>query len=175
MPRRSRILRRAIRKPRGASPRNPDYPWHAEGEGFEPSVPRRAQRFSRPPRSTTPAPLRGLSMALSAREGKIARLARFRAKNQQAMRASVPQRLSPGSPRISRRSMQANAGRRRKRFRQRIPISTPDARRIAYDGRNALNATSCRIPWTRNPCARGTSCISTPAPYVRSAPPVALP
>jgi hypothetical protein len=31
----------------------------AEGEGFEPSVRLRAQRFSRPPRSTTPAPLRG--------------------------------------------------------------------------------------------------------------------
>ena len=30
----------------------------AEREGFEPSVPVRAQRFSRPPRSTTPAPLR---------------------------------------------------------------------------------------------------------------------
>ena len=31
----------------------------AEREGFEPSVPAKAQRFSRPPRSTTPAPLRG--------------------------------------------------------------------------------------------------------------------
>ena len=31
----------------------------AEREGFEPSVRLRAQRFSRPPRSTTPAPLRG--------------------------------------------------------------------------------------------------------------------
>src|SRR5919107_2159754 len=31
----------------------------AEGEGFEPSVRLRAQRFSRPPRSTTPAPLQG--------------------------------------------------------------------------------------------------------------------
>ena len=174
MPRHSRILRRAIREPRGASPRNPDYPWHAEGEGFEPSVPRRAQRFSRPPRSTTPAPLRGLSMALSAREGKIARLARFRAKNQQAMRASVPQRLSPGSQ-ACRAPCERTPGGGRKRFRQRTPTSTPYARRIAYDGRNALNATSCRIPWTRNPCARGTSCISTPAPYVRSAPPVALP
>jgi integrase len=30
----------------------------AEGEGFEPSVRSRAQRFSRPPRSTAPAPLR---------------------------------------------------------------------------------------------------------------------
>ena len=30
----------------------------AEREGFEPSEPLRAQRFSRPPRSTTPAPLR---------------------------------------------------------------------------------------------------------------------
>ena len=30
----------------------------AEREGFEPSVPAKAQRFSRPPRSTTPAPLR---------------------------------------------------------------------------------------------------------------------
>ena len=30
----------------------------AEREGFEPSVRLRAQRFSRPPRSTTPAPLR---------------------------------------------------------------------------------------------------------------------
>src|SRR4051812_39517156 len=29
----------------------------AEREGFEPSVPRKVQRFSRPPRSTTPAPL----------------------------------------------------------------------------------------------------------------------
>jgi hypothetical protein len=31
----------------------------AEGEGFEPSVRLPVQRFSRPPRSTTPAPLRG--------------------------------------------------------------------------------------------------------------------
>ncbi len=31
----------------------------AEREGFEPSVPLRVQRFSRPPRSTTPAPLLG--------------------------------------------------------------------------------------------------------------------
>ena len=30
----------------------------AEREGFEPSERLRAQRFSRPPRSTTPAPLR---------------------------------------------------------------------------------------------------------------------
>ncbi len=30
----------------------------AEGVGFEPTVPARVQRFSRPPRSTTPAPLR---------------------------------------------------------------------------------------------------------------------
>src|SRR5579862_273222 len=30
----------------------------AEGVGFEPTVPLRAQRFSRPPRSTAPAPLR---------------------------------------------------------------------------------------------------------------------
>ncbi len=30
----------------------------AEREGFEPSVPLRVQRFSRPSRSTTPAPLR---------------------------------------------------------------------------------------------------------------------
>ena len=30
----------------------------AEGEGFEPSVRASVQRFSRPPRSTTPAPLR---------------------------------------------------------------------------------------------------------------------
>ena len=32
--------------------------WCAEREGFEPSVPVRGQRFSRPPRSTTPASLR---------------------------------------------------------------------------------------------------------------------
>ena len=32
----------------------------AEREGFEPSVRSRVQRFSRPPRSTTPAPLRGI-------------------------------------------------------------------------------------------------------------------
>ena len=32
--------------------------WLAEGVGFEPTVRSRAQRFSRPPRSTTPAPLR---------------------------------------------------------------------------------------------------------------------
>ena len=31
----------------------------AEREGFEPSVDLRPQRFSRPPRSTTPAPLHG--------------------------------------------------------------------------------------------------------------------
>src|SRR5208282_6323413 len=31
----------------------------AEREGFEPSVPIRVQRFSRPPRSTAPAPLHG--------------------------------------------------------------------------------------------------------------------
>ncbi len=31
----------------------------AERQGFEPWVPVKAQRFSRPPRSTTPAPLRG--------------------------------------------------------------------------------------------------------------------
>ena len=37
--------------------------WVAEREGFEPSVRLRAQRFSRPPRSTTPAPLRALIFA----------------------------------------------------------------------------------------------------------------
>ena len=31
----------------------------AEGEGFEPSYPRRGKRFSRPPHSTTLPPLRG--------------------------------------------------------------------------------------------------------------------
>ena len=31
----------------------------AERQGFEPWVPVKGQRFSRPPRSTTPAPLRG--------------------------------------------------------------------------------------------------------------------
>ena len=31
----------------------------AERQGFEPWVPVKEQRFSRPPRSTTPAPLRG--------------------------------------------------------------------------------------------------------------------
>jgi hypothetical protein len=31
--------------------------WGTEREGFEPSVPARVQRFSRPPRSTAPAPL----------------------------------------------------------------------------------------------------------------------
>lgn len=30
--------------------------WIAERQGFEPWVPARVQRFSRPPRSTTPAP-----------------------------------------------------------------------------------------------------------------------
>lgn len=35
----------------------PEYTKMAEGEGFEPSVPLRAQRFSRPPDSTTLAPL----------------------------------------------------------------------------------------------------------------------
>ena len=44
----------------------------AEREGFEPSERLRAQRFSRPPRSTTPAPLRGerafwLRLALKSR------------------------------------------------------------------------------------------------------------
>ena len=37
----------------------------AEREGFEPSVRLRAQRFSRPPRSTTPAPLRGATCLAS--------------------------------------------------------------------------------------------------------------
>ena len=32
----------------------------AEGEGFEPSYPRRGKRFSRPPHSTTLPPLRGV-------------------------------------------------------------------------------------------------------------------
>ena len=36
----------------------------AEREGFEPSVPVKAQRFSRPPRSTTPAPLQASSIIL---------------------------------------------------------------------------------------------------------------
>ncbi len=34
----------------------------AEREGFEPSERLHAQRFSRPPRSTTPAPLRGVAL-----------------------------------------------------------------------------------------------------------------
>ena len=34
----------------------------AEREGFEPSVPRRGQRFSRPPRSTTPASLQSFEI-----------------------------------------------------------------------------------------------------------------
>ena len=33
--------------------------WLAERQGFEPWDPLQDQRFSRPPRSTTPAPLRG--------------------------------------------------------------------------------------------------------------------
>jgi glutaminase len=41
----------------------------AEREGFEPSERLRAQRFSRPPRSTTPAPLRTQGCAVSQRLG----------------------------------------------------------------------------------------------------------
>src|SRR6185503_14381475 len=37
----------------------------AEREGFEPSVPSRAQRFSRPPDSTTLAPLRDAAKEIS--------------------------------------------------------------------------------------------------------------
>ncbi len=36
----------------------------AEREGFEPSVPLRVQRFSRPPRSTTPAPLQSCTLTI---------------------------------------------------------------------------------------------------------------
>ena len=39
--------------------RNKGESFMAEGVGFEPTVRVSAQRFSRPPRSTTPAPLRG--------------------------------------------------------------------------------------------------------------------
>ena len=64
----------------------------AEGEGFEPSVPLRAQRFSRPPRSTTPAPLR---YPIHGR--KIAGNLDFRRSNQQGMEASVPCRGDAGN------------------------------------------------------------------------------
>ena len=40
-------------------PENPPADYMAEGEGFEPPVPLRAQRFSRPPVSTAHATLRG--------------------------------------------------------------------------------------------------------------------
>src|ERR1700688_2359427 len=42
----------------------------AEGVGFEPTVPLRVQRFSRPPRSTTLAPLRLGDESASARVGR---------------------------------------------------------------------------------------------------------
>ena len=82
--------------------------------------------------------------------------------------AGFPRNIAP--PHASERRAADENG-----FEERIPISTPCARRIAYDGRNALNATSCRVPWTKNLSARGIFCISTPAPCVRSAPPVAPP
>ena len=54
--------------------------------------------------------------------------------------------------------------------------SIPAAPGIFHAGRNAPNVLpSARGLWKRNPCARGTSCISMPAPCVRSAPGVALP
>ena len=46
------------RPTRGASSRLSEW-FVAERQGFEPWVPVKGQRFSRPPRSTTPAPLRG--------------------------------------------------------------------------------------------------------------------
>src|SRR5690625_7265326 len=39
----------------------------AERVGFEPTVRSRAQRFSRPPRSTAPAPLRGIRLSWGGR------------------------------------------------------------------------------------------------------------
>ena len=42
----------------------------AEREGFEPSVRSRVQRFSRPPRSTTPAPLRGVVAGAGSAPGR---------------------------------------------------------------------------------------------------------
>src|SRR5690606_33461427 len=45
----------------------------AEREGFEPSVRLPAQRFSRPPRSTTPAPLRKARLSRSGRNIAMAR------------------------------------------------------------------------------------------------------
>ena len=50
----------------------------AEREGFEPSERLRAQRFSRPPRSTTPAPLRtgsGVSQSLAHKSRLLSRIA----------------------------------------------------------------------------------------------------
>src|SRR4051812_50094363 len=54
------MLRVVHPRPRHKPARKPNPAHKAEGEGFEPSVGGLPlQRFSRPPRSTTPAPLRG--------------------------------------------------------------------------------------------------------------------
>lgn len=50
------------------------FEFSAEGQGFEPWVPVREQRFSRPPRSTTPASFHGVALFCGA---KIAILFKF--------------------------------------------------------------------------------------------------
>jgi hypothetical protein len=61
----------------------------AERVGFEPTVGANLQRFSRPPRSTTPSPLRALGVVYVA--GWIAGRARMR-KGQSVKTAGPPQR-----------------------------------------------------------------------------------
>ena len=47
----------------------------AEGVGFEPTVPAKVQRFSRPPRSATPAPLRCDSFLPAVARPHVSRIA----------------------------------------------------------------------------------------------------
>ena len=67
----------------------------AEGEGFEPSVRSRAQRFSRPPRSATPAPLRNRGAAGSHWDKPAANGAPLLAKRRRAGKRGLRRAAGP--------------------------------------------------------------------------------
>ena len=134
----------------------------AEGEGFEPSVRRnRRQRFSRPPRSTTPAPLR----ALRTQTGRVAveRRRQRRGEERPQQRGALVRRSTPAAPRAGG-SAAARPGRR-----ARCPPRPPSGRRAVDDARDAREHDRPRAHRAR--LERHVERAVEQAPAIRASPP----
>ncbi len=140
----------------------------ADGEGFEPSVRlNAAQRFSRPPRSTTPAPIHGTTTAKprgSAREAtRRTGLSRGDWRRTRAAARPTPRPTAPGPPAVGG-SAAARPARRARCLPSRPSDRSPRRPRAARARGRSPRRTSRRAPASRTGRCRADA---SPRPWSR--------